>query len=73
MTIYIKADILKKYNHLNQNSMKVIHWKSNDTIKENNALKNSNFDINNNNHEITSSSIKSPRKGRSSENLIKQK
>ena len=70
MTIYIKTDILKKYNYLNQNSMKVIHWKSNDTIKENNALKNSNFDINNNNHEFTSSSIKSPRKGRSSENLI---
>ena len=61
-TRYIKSDILKKYNYLEPNSVKVIHWKTNEISKTNNN--------NNNNNEISSLSINTPKKGRSSENLI---
>ena len=37
-TKYIKSDILKKYNYLEQNSLKVIHWKTIEVIKINNNI-----------------------------------
>ena len=48
-TKYIKSDILKKNNYLEPNSVKVIHWKTNEITKSNNNIKNSNNDYNNNN------------------------
>ena len=67
-TRFIKSDIfLKKYNYLGQNTSKIIHWKTDEIIKENNDLKNSK---NENNNEVSSLSVKSAKKGNSSENLI---
>ena len=58
---------LSKYNYLGQNTSKIIHWKTDEIIKENNDLKNSK---NENNNEVSSLSVKSAKKGNSSENLI---
>jgi len=77
ITRYIKSDILKKYNYLGNNNIRVIHWKTGE-IGDNNNLKNNKgnnnlnykFKNENNNNEISSLSIKSSQKGRSSENLI---
>ena len=77
ITRYIKSDILKKYNYLGNNNIRVIHWKTGE-IGDNNNLKNNKgnnnlnykFKNENNNNEISSLSIKSSQKGRSSENFI---
>ena len=71
VTRFIKLDILKKYNYLEQNSVKVIHWKTYEIVKINdNNSKNLINDNNNNNNEISTFSNNSPKKGQSSENLI---
>ena len=74
ITRYIKSDILKKYNYMGNNIIRVIHWKTNE-IGDNNNLKNNkgnnnlNYKFKNDNNEISSLSKKSSQKGRSSENL----
>ena len=68
ITRYIKSDILKKYNYLGQNSIRIIHWKTYETVKGNNNYKNSIHE--NSNYNISSLSIKSPKIDKSSENLI---
>ena len=66
-TRFIKSDFfLKKYNYLGQNTSKIIHWKTDEIIKENNDLKNSK---NENINEVSSLSVKSAKNGNSSENL----
>ena len=69
ITSFIKSDILKKYNYLEKNSVKVIHWKTIEVIKINNSSsKNLNYDDNNN--ETSSLSTKNPNKRKSAENIL---
>ena len=68
---YIKSDILKKYNYSGQNSVFVIHWKANETIRGNNDYKNLNYNNNsNNNNDMSTISMKSPKPGKSFDNLL---
>ena len=73
ITRYMKLDILKKYNYLGNNIIKVIHWKTSE-IMDINYLKNNkgnnNLSFKHRNNENSSLSIRSPHKVRISENIF---